>query len=89
VGQGHRVSRTAAGRAHRHPRRVKVGAVHDERWSLLERLRHLVFVTDAWIGSVVRTSRRPTIRSGYHPTSSRTRRSSTSTPRRDRRSKRS
>ena len=56
-------------RARLMPSRNLDARVNDE-WSFLETLRHLIFVTDAWIGSVVLEHPRRTIRSGCRHTSS-------------------
>ena len=46
-------------------RRLPEGALHervDEEWSFVETLRHLVFVTDAWVSRTILGEQRP-----YHP----------------------
>jgi hypothetical protein len=54
-------------RAKRLPESI-LGQRVDEEWSFVETLRHLVFVTDAWIGRVVRGEAHPYHRIGLPPT---------------------
>lgn len=64
---------TMVGRARRLPEEVRQERVDDE-WSLVETLRHLVFVTDAWASRTVLDEPRPYAPLGYphssHPRAS-------------------
>jgi DinB superfamily len=51
-------------------RRLPESALHErvaDEWSLVETLRHLVFVTDAWVRRTIRSEARPYHRLGLPP----------------------
>ena len=53
-------------RARSLPEAVVQGRVNDE-WSLVETLRHLIFVTDAWVGRTILSDANPYHRLGLPP----------------------